>query len=96
MPKKTLKGDEDNPREDMNTRGEDHACDDTRYFVMGALSGRNLDKEEGPSLPTPNWYKKIRNRNDNKESFMIQDTPVNLDEAIMQDLIEDGVSEALL
>ena len=89
-------GDEDNPREDMNTKGEDHACDDARYFVMGALSGRDPDKEDGPSLPTTDWYRKIRKRDNNKESFMIPDTPIDIDEAIMQDLIEDGVSEALL
>tara|TARA_R110000824_G_scaffold29401_3_gene97917 strand:+ start:135 stop:425 length:291 start_codon:yes stop_codon:yes gene_type:complete len=88
-------GDEDNPKEDMNTKGEDHACDDTRYFVMGALSGKDPDKKEGPSHPTPNWYKKIKKRNDNRESFMVPDSSFDLDEAIMQDLIVDGVSEAL-
>ena len=31
-------GDEDNPKEDMNTRQEDHPCDDTRYYAMGAVA----------------------------------------------------------
>jgi hypothetical protein len=89
-------GDEDNPREDMNTKGEDHACDETRYFIMGALAGRNHDKVVGSGEATPEWYRKVRKRSgSNTESFMIPDTPVDMDALIMEDLINDGIEEAL-
>ena len=87
-------GDEDNPREDMNTHGEDHSCDDTRYFVMGALAGRDHDKIEGDSAPTSQWYRKLRRRNNNIESFMVPGDPVDLDHLI-EDLVEEGVKEAI-
>jgi len=41
-------GNEDNPREDMNTTGEDHSPDETRYFCMGR--GRGAIKKN------PNFY----------------------------------------
>lgn len=88
-------GDEDNPREDMNTKGEDHACDETRYFVMGALAGRDHDRVVGTGEATTGWYKKLRKRNGNTESFMIPDQPVDMDALIMEDLIDEGVKEAL-
>ena len=78
----------------MNTHGEDHSCDDTRYFVMGALAGRDHDKIEGDSAPTSQWYRKLRRRNNNIESFMVPGDPVDLDHLI-EDLVEEGVKEAI-
>ena len=46
MTNATYAGTEDNPKEDMDTNGEDHSCDETRYFVMGRSLGHIKKKED--------------------------------------------------
>lgn len=63
-------GDEDNPKEDMNTDGEDHMLDAVRYFCMGAMKARPERIEETNSLPTFKSAIATKKR-DRRESFMV-------------------------
>jgi len=89
-------GDEANPKEDLDTTCEDHACDDTRYFVMGGLRGRpepHITKPEDSYLKASQVFSRLKKPRSarggpraKKESFMVPPTSshVNLDYLINQ------------
>lgn len=65
-------GDEDNPKEDINTRQEEHPCDGTRYFVMGAIAPRKFQKEDKSKYLTMGDIKRrIMNPNLRKEAYYV-------------------------
>ena len=89
-------GDEDNPKEDMNTRIEEHTCDESRYYVMGAVAGRPTRQVDKPTYKTYGAIKKRllsgQTGARRKESFMVDGpNPVDLDALINAGMIEgDG------
>jgi hypothetical protein len=66
-------GSEDNPKEDLNTKGDDHALDALRYGLMAVFAGRQPEALPEDSYATMETYKKQRNRPDGwrNESFVI-------------------------
>ena len=85
-------GDEDNPKEDINTRMEEHACDDARYYVMGAVAPRrSFKKERSPYLLAGDLKRRVLSSNKvgAGRSFAVKtpempefDTIINSDEEV--------------
>ena len=77
-------GKEDNPKEDLNTDGDDHALDALRYGLMGLYKGRAPDSKPEDSQLTVKALKGKRKKGWGNESFVIAtpDNVISFDEVL--------------
>jgi len=64
-------GGEDNPKEDMDTKGGDHGLDALRYGLMGVFGGREPDPEPEDSRLTMGMVKRYQKKGWGNKSVMI-------------------------
>tara|TARA_R100000234_G_scaffold115709_1_gene91979 strand:+ start:789 stop:2399 length:1611 start_codon:yes stop_codon:yes gene_type:complete len=84
-------GDEDSPKEDINTRTEEHACDEARYYVMGALSGIPTEKVDRKPYQTWGEIKRgIGGKNRGRKVAYEVNAPKNID---VEMLVNAGMIE---
>jgi hypothetical protein len=88
-------GDEDNPKEEINTRMEEHPCDDARYYVMGAVARKVADKTVEPQVLTAGYYKnRILKKTTKRRSFIVNaPEPPDYDSVINDDSMVASMSE---
>ena len=85
-------GDEDNPHEDLDTEGDDHALDEARYFCMGHYPSRRRPENDGTlSVPTFGMYtERMKNggkREGVRESFAVPGSVVDIDNILQGEAV---------